>query len=235
MVMVSAPGREGVPPALPLIPTLSLLAGTFLLAGAIPAAAQRQQSPLERSVRDLGVRPSLSYLLRRAETIVAGEITELESAWTDDRTGIYTTVTLRVDRRFKGGGEEVVQFRTPGGTVGDQRLMVTHAPQFRLGERTPGLPEPPARDGCRESWAVRPESGTSGWRRMARQTFFPGSRWRRGTPDRPGPSARWTNWRWPCHGWPRRHPASLDSGFAQVTVRQVVSLDPIDVGDTYDA
>ena len=115
---------------------LCLFGCVFLLAEVFPAAAQRRQSPLVEPLRDLRARPSLSYLLGRAETIVAGEVTELESAWTDDRSAIYTTVTLRVDRRFTGAGSEVVQFRTPGGTVDDRMMMVTHAPQFRIGERT---------------------------------------------------------------------------------------------------
>ena len=60
---------------------------------------------------------------------------EMRSAWTADRREIFTTVTLRPDRRFKGGDGSLIRFRIPGGAVGDTRLMVTHAPVFAIGEQ----------------------------------------------------------------------------------------------------
>ena len=59
----------------------------------------------------------------------------MRSAWTVDRREIFTTVTLRADRRFKGGRGSLIRFRIPGGTVGDIRLEVTHSPVFAIGER----------------------------------------------------------------------------------------------------
>ena len=59
----------------------------------------------------------------------------MRSAWTADRREIFTTVTLRPDRRFKGGERSLIRFRIPGGTVGDTRLMVTHSPVFAIGEQ----------------------------------------------------------------------------------------------------
>lgn len=85
--------------------------------------------------RSLYAPPSLPELLDRAQTVVAGEVLDMQSSWTPDRRQIFTTVTLRTDRRFKGGGNSLVRFRIPGGTVGDTRLMVTHSPQFSVGER----------------------------------------------------------------------------------------------------
>ena len=58
----------------------------------------------------------------------------MRSSWSADRRQIFTTVTLRPDRRFKGGARSLVRFRIPGGTVGDTRLVVTHSPAFAVGE-----------------------------------------------------------------------------------------------------
>ena len=115
---------------------LFTLVGVLALAAALAWPAQRRQSPPADSFRNFRAGPSLLQLIERAETIVAGEVLELESAWTESRSTIYTTVTLRVDRRLKGGGAEVVRFRIPGGTVGDQAMIVTHSPRFSVGERT---------------------------------------------------------------------------------------------------
>jgi len=86
-------------------------------------------------MRSLYAWPSLSTLVERSDTVVAGEVLDMRSAWTVDRSEIFTTVTLRPDRRFKGGGRSLIRFRIPGGTVGDTRLTVTHSPIFAIGER----------------------------------------------------------------------------------------------------
>ena len=78
--------------------------------------------------------PSLDELVARADTIVAGEVLDMRSSWSADRREIFTTVTLRPDRRFKGGGRSLIRFRIPGGTVADSKLIVTHSPVFRIGE-----------------------------------------------------------------------------------------------------
>ncbi|MDE0476124.1 MAG: hypothetical protein OXI50_16350 [Gammaproteobacteria bacterium] len=93
----------------------------------VSAQRERMQSPYAW--------PSLSTLVEFSDTVVAGEVLDMRSAWTVDRHEIFTTVTLRPDRRFKGGGRSLIRFRIPGGTVGDTRLEVTHSPVFAIGER----------------------------------------------------------------------------------------------------
>lgn len=73
--------------------------------------------------------------MTRADAIVAGEVLDLQSSWAADRSEIFTTVVLRVDRRLKGSGSDLVRFRVPGGRVGEDWLRVTHTPRFELGER----------------------------------------------------------------------------------------------------
>ena len=112
----------------------ALVAGTLLLSSGM-APAQPQRMPGEEPFRNPYAWPSLNELVERSDTIVAGEVLDMRSAWTADRREIFTTVTLRPDRRFKGGERSLIRFRIPGGTVGDTGLMVTHSPVFGVGEQ----------------------------------------------------------------------------------------------------
>ena len=111
-----------------------LAAGTALLCG-LSASAQRTADQEPERFRNPYAWPSLEQLVERSDTIVAGEVLDMRAAWTADRREIFTTVTLRPDRRFKGGGRNLIRFRIPGGTVGDTRLMVTHSPVLSVGEQ----------------------------------------------------------------------------------------------------
>ncbi len=111
-----------------------LAVGTSLVFG-LSASAQRDRMPPGEGFQNPYAWPSLDALVERADIIVAGEVLDLHSAWAADRREIFTTVTLRPDRRFKGGARSLIRFRIPGGTVGDTRLTVTHSPVFAMGEQ----------------------------------------------------------------------------------------------------
>ena len=113
----------------------SLLIAGSLLAVGFPALAQRDQPPENERFRNPYAWPGLAELVENSDTIVAGEVLDMRSAWTADRREIFTTVTLRTERRFKGAGRDLVRFRVPGGTVGDTRMTATHSAQFQVGER----------------------------------------------------------------------------------------------------
>ena len=102
--------------------------------GSSPSASA-QRGPAREPAQHAYAWPSLDELVERSDTVVAGEVLDLRSAWTADRREIFTTVTVRPDRRFKGGEQSLIRFRIPGGTVGDTRLTVTHSPVFSVGER----------------------------------------------------------------------------------------------------
>ena len=112
-----------------------LLIGGSLLAAGLPALAQRGQSPENERFRNPYAWPGLPELVENSDTIVAGEVLDMRSAWTADRREIFTTVTLRAERGFKGNARNLVRFRVPGGTVGDTRMIATHSAQFMVGER----------------------------------------------------------------------------------------------------
>ena len=113
----------------------SLLFAGSLLAVGFPALAQRDQPPENGRLRNPHAWPGLAELVGNSDTIVAGEVLDMRSAWTADRREIFTTVTLRTERRFKGAGRDLIRFRVPGGAVGDTRMTATHSAQFQVGER----------------------------------------------------------------------------------------------------
>ena len=111
------------------------LFGAAFLVLALDASAQDRRTPSGEQFANPYAWPSLDSLVARSDTIVAGEVLDMRSAWTADRREIFTAVTLRPDRRFKGGERSLIRFRIPGGTVGDTRLTVTHSPEFAVGEQ----------------------------------------------------------------------------------------------------
>ena len=113
---------------------MAVLMAATTLVFSIAAPAPRGQVAPDEGFRNPYAWPSLDSLVERSDTIVAGEVLDMRSSWSTDRREIFTTVTLRPDRRFKGGGRSLVRFRVPGGTVGDTRLTVTHSPVFEVGE-----------------------------------------------------------------------------------------------------
>ncbi len=99
----------------------------FLLLGTTGMALGQDHGPYDW--------PTAAELVEESHSIVAGEVTDTHADWSADRTEIFTTVTLRVEQSLAGPERTSVRFRVPGGTVGDMRLMVTHSPQFAVGER----------------------------------------------------------------------------------------------------
>ena len=73
-------------------------------------------------------------LIVNSESIVLGTVQEVRSAWAEDRSQIFTYVTLNVSEQFKGeavGREIVIQI--PGGTVGDITQKVSDTPTLLSG------------------------------------------------------------------------------------------------------
>ena len=74
-------------------------------------------------------------LVRKADTIVLGTVTQQESAWDAQHTAIYTDVTLAVERVLTGHSGEVVTLRVAGGRVGGMGMRTSNDAAFREGER----------------------------------------------------------------------------------------------------
>jgi hypothetical protein len=77
----------------------------------------------------------LAELSRDARVIARGEVVAVEPRWTDDRRAIETIVTLEPESYLKGASGAALQFRVPGGTLGQLRNLVVGAPRFAVGQR----------------------------------------------------------------------------------------------------
>ncbi len=86
----------------------------------------------------LMVRKSIEELTSQADSILIGKVKKIESQWNEEKTLIYTDVTISVKQHTKtlsdvGEVQEII-VKVPGGEVGDIGLKVSDSPQFREGE-----------------------------------------------------------------------------------------------------
>jgi hypothetical protein len=78
----------------------------------------------------------MKALTTRAHRVVLGTVESQVSRWTSDRQAIYTDVTIRITRAYKGtvaAGERIV-VRREGGAVDGIGMRVFGAAQFTVGE-----------------------------------------------------------------------------------------------------
>ena len=71
----------------------------------------------------------------QADAIVTGTVTGVSSQWNQDRTAIYTDVTIAVERADKGSVDRDVVVRVPGGEVDDIGMAVEDVPVFSVGQQ----------------------------------------------------------------------------------------------------
>jgi len=78
----------------------------------------------------------LQKLTQRAEIIVVGRCTAIQSAWNAKRTLISTYVSYDVEETLKEGlWDKQIVVKTLGGTVGSITQMIVDGPTFEVGER----------------------------------------------------------------------------------------------------
>jgi hypothetical protein len=78
----------------------------------------------------------LKALSDRADRVVLATVESIESKWTSDHSAIYTEVTLKVERAYKGDNKvgELLVVRREGGSVDGIAMKVYGAPAFSMGE-----------------------------------------------------------------------------------------------------
>lgn len=79
---------------------------------------------------------SLDDLTTEADSIVIGTVEKSVSSWNEDRSAIFTTVTVLVEDNIKGGQNlNSVTIIIPGGEVGGITQFVSDTPIFETGEQ----------------------------------------------------------------------------------------------------
>jgi len=77
---------------------------------------------------------SMENLSKTADIVAVGKVTGTKSEWDQNKTRIFTLVTLQVSEYVKGGEGNSLTITTPGGEVGDVGELYTHVPTFRPNE-----------------------------------------------------------------------------------------------------
>lgn len=102
---------------------LTLIAGTIL--GAVGPQPLRCQS----------VALATEDLVQRADVIIIGKVTAMNSEWSRDRSRILTRVTISVDQHIKGeASENSVTIIVPGGEVDGIGEVYSHFARFKADE-----------------------------------------------------------------------------------------------------
>jgi hypothetical protein len=105
--------------------SLPILLGGFL---AISCSAREVQSTTMLRLNTEG-------LTNKAREIVQGRVVKKHCEWSQNKTRINTTITIKVVRSIKGNlAKEEVAIRQPGGVIGDVGLKVSGFPDFQEGE-----------------------------------------------------------------------------------------------------
>jgi len=103
---------------------------SFVLTGALGFIPTKNNTALA-----LMVELKLEDLTKEADSILRGEVTDIRSEWNENKTRIYTYITLSVKERIKGASTgNVVTIRQLGGKVGRKSLSVSNSAIFEKGE-----------------------------------------------------------------------------------------------------
>ena len=105
-------------------PLFSLWPACLLLLGASAASALMLEIPMDQ-------------LVASSSSVVRGQVTGLNSHWTDDHTIIVTDVSFRVDEDWVGSLKPttVLNLQVKGGEVGEIGQRTEHQPVFRQDQR----------------------------------------------------------------------------------------------------
>jgi len=71
---------------------------------------------------------------RQSELVVRGKVVSVRSYWNDSHTKIFTETTIAPDETYKGRAGGVVRLVQLGGTVGNTKVTVAGAVQWRQDE-----------------------------------------------------------------------------------------------------
>jgi len=83
------------------------------------------------------IAPTFDELVREAELIFQGTVTNVESQWTGEggQRHIVSYITIQVEDALKGTPGASYTIRMLGGTVGDETMEVSDSPKFKVGDR----------------------------------------------------------------------------------------------------
>ncbi len=82
------------------------------------------------------IQSKMQNLTEKSDVILEGKVVKQNSSWNQNKTRIFTEVTVQVDEYLKGSkGSKTLVVTTPGGEVGDVGELYTHMPKFSNDEQ----------------------------------------------------------------------------------------------------
>lgn len=82
------------------------------------------------------VKLSLDDMVSLSTNIVHGKVIDVTATWNEEKTQIFTTVTVKTTENLKGNKPPTFTFKQLGGTVGDRRVSVPGFPVYEVGSET---------------------------------------------------------------------------------------------------
>jgi len=81
------------------------------------------------------IQSKMKNLSENSDVILEGKVVKQNSSWNQNKTRIYTEVTVEVDEYLKGNrGNKTLIVTTPGGEVGEVGELYSHMPSFSKDE-----------------------------------------------------------------------------------------------------
>lgn len=81
------------------------------------------------------IQSKMQNLTEKSDVILEGKVVKQNSSWNQNKTRIFTEVTLQVDEYLKGNKvNKSIVVTTPGGEVGEIGELYTHMPRFNNDE-----------------------------------------------------------------------------------------------------
>jgi hypothetical protein len=133
MVYISGIWGMGAYSTLKKIAIVIFLAVGFVLPACSSPVSQGGLQPITSAAM---VKLTQEELVAGADWIMVGMVTDSKSQWNDDRTRIYTLVTLSVEEWLKGqsGGKKIV-IKIPGGEVNGITQQTEDVASLKIGEK----------------------------------------------------------------------------------------------------
>lgn len=105
-----------------------------LAASALLAAIAIATAGVSISTASSFLKVDIPTLTKMSESVVHAKVVDVQSAWNNEGSAIFTLVTLDVQGRLHGKAAAQIIVRVPGGTVGDFTSEMEGAPKFRKGD-----------------------------------------------------------------------------------------------------
>jgi len=131
----------------------------FVILSSFLVPVQYGSSPAIGSIQD----SLILEIVSNADLIASGTVTDLWSAWNDDRSHINTAVVLSIESIIKGDpNQNQITINVPGGQVNGLTERVSGNPEFLLGENVLVFLTPSTLDSDRQEKEFRVYRGFQG-------------------------------------------------------------------------